>query len=295
MRVAAVDIGTNTVRLLVIDARAGETVEVMRTSQVVGLGEGVDRTNLLQPAAIDRALAALSDFERSMTGVDRVRAVATAASREAGNRDDFFDRVESVLGVRPELITGADEAHLAFAGAAAHRPGRSLVIDVGGGSTELVAGDGVPDDIVSLQIGSVRLTERSGLSLPPSAAQLANARALAAEVVSTAPRPTSDAAIGVAGTFTALAALHLRLSVYDAESVDGSTLTAGDLAMLVERLSSLTLEETMALPTMEPRRAPVILGGALVVDAVLRHLNVGEITVSERDLLDGVVSTLLQQ
>lgn len=296
MRLAAVDIGTNTVRLLVADADGGRTRERHRLATVVGLGVGVDSTGRLDDEAVARTIAGLSALAPYVAEAERSRVVATAACRDASNREDFFDLVEATLGGRPELVAGDDEAALAFAGATAGREGGPfVVVDIGGGSTEVVAGATAPTSLVSLQVGSVRLTERAGIELPATPAMVDEARRIAGEALAAVPRPTFSEVIGVAGTYTSLAALSLGLPAYDRTIVHGSILETQALAGLVARLGSLSLAQTRALPTMEPRRAPYILGGAILAHAVGAGLDLDHVVVSEHDLLDGVIASLLPQ
>lgn len=288
MKVGVVDIGTNSMRLLITDGAA----EVGRWVEVTGLGRGVDRTGILSTAGIEDSMAALRRFGAEMdgAGVGRRVAMATSASRDAANREEFFDLAESALGVRPRLITGEEEARLAFVGATAEArlPGPLVVSDIGGGSTELVtSGSGT-----SYLIGSVRLTERVIPSRPAPPAELSAARALAAGVFAEVDLPVS-ALIGVAGTWTSLAAMAQDQPWHGRESVLGYTVTKADLTSLIELLASMTVEDTAAIPALDPKRAPVILGGALVAEAVMAALGVEEATVSEHDTLDGLAMELL--
>lgn len=296
MRLAAVDIGTNTVRLLAIDVIDGTHHEVARVATVVGLGVGVEATGRLDREAMDRALSALSEFTPFVAASSRCSVIATAASRDAANREIFFDQVESILGHRPSLITGEREAAFSFAGATSGRGGGPfLVVDIGGGSTELVAGSTHPEASISVQMGSVRLTERARLEVPANGEAVARAAAEASQALVAAPDMAFEQTIAVAGTFTSLAALSLELETYDSDAVHGFRLEATEIDRLVELLASLSLSETQALPTMEPRRAPYILAGAIVAQQVARRFGLDEFVVSERDLLDGVVASLLPQ
>ncbi len=287
VKVAAVDIGTNSMRLLIVHQVGGRVVEIGRWQRVTGLGRGVDGTGLLAEEAIDRTLLALAEFGGRMkeAGVDRRRAVATSASRDASNREAFFDRAEIALGVRPELITGDEEAGLAYAGATADLslPPPFVVVDIGGGSTEFVTAAGGR----SFDIGSVRLTDRVLSHRPPPIAELAAARELVrAELAPVSP--TTGTVVGVAGTWTSLAAI-----------VQGSAedhlmeITRAEVSGLVERLSGLSVEATSDLPGFDPARAPVILAGAVVAEAALEALGVEKVMISLHDLLDGVVAQLL--
>jgi exopolyphosphatase/guanosine-5'-triphosphate,3'-diphosphate pyrophosphatase len=293
--VAAVDIGTNTVRLLVADAAGDRIVDIDRAVEVVGLGRGLDRTGALAEDSMDAAVNTLADYGRRFHDADRVRVVATSASRDASNSGHFLEMVAVAVGVTPEVISGDDEAALAFAGAVwgAGGGGRHLVIDPGGGSTEFVIGDDHPDRAVSVDIGSVRLTDRMLATRPPSPVELEEAVAHVREMfgeVSFDERP--DSVIGVAGTFTSLAAIHLELDRYDRARIHQSVLTMSDLDDLVFRLAALTIDETASLPSLDPKRAGVILSGAVVVAEAVRRSGLEAVTVSETDLLEGVVLQL---
>ena len=293
MRVAAVDIGSNTVRLLVRDGNA----ELERHTDVVGLGTGVDATGVLSEAAMERAAAVLSGYGDQIRGhlVERVRAVATSASRDATNAGPFLDRVGGLLGVRPEVITGDEEAALSFRGASVGVPGvgPALVIDPGGGSTEFVFGDGAVDYSCSIDIGSVRLTDRMLSDRPASEAAVSAARDHVAGLFSAVRLPGApQRVIGVAGTFTSLAAIHIGLERYDRDRVHATAMTLTDLEGLVHRLAGLTVAETAAIPSLDPKRAPVLLAGAVVATEAVR-LAGGSVVVSEFDLLDAVADGLL--
>lgn len=298
MRVAAVDVGTNSVRLLVVEAAEEGVVEVERRTIITRLGEGVDSTERLAPAAIARTLAALAAYRERLTSldVDVVRVVATSACRDAANRDQFLAPAAEVLEVQPEVISGEVEAGLAFRGAISgvDEPPPWLVVDVGGGSTEFVYGEEAPGYLVSVDVGSVRLTERAVPDRPAPPAQVEAARREVVRDLRGVQLPAPPRTpIGVAGTFTSLAAFALDLPAYDPERVHGSRLTAPICDRLVDRLAAMTVAETAAIPSLDPARAPVLLGGAIVVAAVLRELRLPELLVSEHDLLDGVALGLL--
>lgn len=289
MTVAAVDIGSNTVRLLVADD-GGERV---RRVDVVGLGRGVDTTRSFSPEAMERALAVLADYgaEIARHGAERLRAVATSASRDAANSAGFLDRVAGVLGVRPEVISGEEEAALSYAGAIRALPGSgtALVIDPGGGSTEFVSAIGA----VSVDIGSVRLGDRLLPDRPASPAQVIAAADHVRDLFAPLDLPRPDRVIGVAGTFTSLAAIALRLDRYDRDRVHGTVLTIDDLDELVVSLAVLSLSDTAAIPSLDPKRAPVMLPGAIIAAAAVRRTGLSEVIVSEADLLDAIAADLL--
>jgi exopolyphosphatase/guanosine-5'-triphosphate,3'-diphosphate pyrophosphatase len=295
-RVAAVDLGTNSMRLLILQQTEDGVVEVGRWERVTGLGRGVDASGKLGEEGIKRTLPVLAEYGARMRqeAVERARVVATSASRDAANRESFFVRAEAALGYRPQLIGGREEASFSYTGATKgiDRQGPFLVIDIGGGSTEFVTETGG----VSVDIGSVRLTERVLSARPAPMDQLAASREMVSQSFSgVSVGQELPNVIGVAGTFTSLAAIHLELTEYDRQQVHGTVMTSTDLEGLVDRLSGLTVEETAAIPALDPARAPVILAGALIARAALTHLKAGEITVSVHDLLDGVVQELLNQ
>lgn len=299
MRVAAVDIGTNTTRLLVADYRsqdlfAGEQLSWRdRRVTITGLGEGVDATGNLAEDAIGRTVAVLAGYGEAIRAweVDNVRAIATSATRDAANRETFLQRAALALGARPEVVSGAQEAELAFRGATAGLDTEHpvLVIDLGGGSTEFVQGSAEMEYAVSVDIGSIRLTERHLGAQPADEAVVGTARRAADDALARVTLPEAPATVvGVAGTFTALAAIALDLDTYDPVVVDGTTLSLDDLRALVERLAAMTVEEVAAIPSMEPARAPVMLGGAIVAERALASTGAAALTVSESDVLDGL-------
>ena len=294
MRVAAVDLGTNSTRLLVADVRDGQLDELVRRLKITRLGEGVDTRRRLLPAPIARVRNVLSDFRRETDrlGAERVLAVATSAVRDAENGEAFLGEIEWSYGFSTRLLSGHEEAQLTFRGVSAGREleSETLIVDIGGGSTELVAGgsEGVRFHD-SLDLGCVRLTERFLHSDPPSDAELVDcaesARSLLAERVPADVRP--EAAIGVAGTITSLAALDLGLAEYNSDEVHGHRLARPSVEIQLERLASLPLAQRRELPALEPERAPVIVAGAVILREVLDHFGLEEIETSERDILDG--------
>lgn len=292
MRVGVVDIGTNTVRLLVADVDGVSVVDVHRESVVVGLGTGVDTAGRFDPEAVARALASIERFGHLLdaSGVVRRRAVATSASRDAADSGEVLARMAGVLGVEPEVVTGAEEAALSFLGATTGLPGASpvLVIDPGGGSTEFVVGGASGFDAVSIDIGSVRLTERSLPDRPAHATQVDDARRHVRSLLTGVPRAEAARVIGVGGTFTTLAAIDLGLAVHDRQRVHGTVVGLDRLDAIVEHLAGLTVEETAAIPSLESGRAPVLLAGAVVAAEAVRHTGHPQVTVSETDLLDGM-------
>jgi exopolyphosphatase / guanosine-5'-triphosphate,3'-diphosphate pyrophosphatase len=310
VRVAAIDCGTNSLRLLIadVDPRAGRLAEVDRRMEIVRLGQGVDATGRLAPEALARTLAALSGYARLLAAgqVRAVRMVATSATRDAANAADFAREVTAVLGVPPEVLSGAEEAALSFHGATAELPadgGPYLVVDIGGGSTEFVlghAGSGPAggSTAISVDIGCVRLTERHLHADPPTAAQIAAAGAdvdAALDTVAAVVHPDRAATlVGLAGSVTTLAGLALGLPRYDPARIHHSRLTAAQVAALTASLLAQTRAQRAALPVMHPGRVDVIGGGALVLDHVLRRFGFAEVLVSEHDILDGIAWSLAQ-
>jgi exopolyphosphatase / guanosine-5'-triphosphate,3'-diphosphate pyrophosphatase len=295
-RVAAVDLGTNSTRLLVADVNDGRILEVEREAHVTRLGEGVDKRRRLLPLPIARVRNTLSDFRRTIErhGSERTLAIATSAVRDAENGEAFLGEVEWSYGFATRLLTGDEEALLTFRGVTAGRelgPG-TVIVDLGGGSTELVAGE--PDGVRwhdSLDIGSVRLTERFLESDPPTADELDRCakavRDLLSKRVPAFVQEHTAQAIGVAGTITTLAALDLGLETYYRDRVHGHTLAAEALDLQLERLASVPLDLRRELRPLDPARAPVIVAGALIVREVVAFFGVGQIEVSEHDILDG--------
>ncbi len=294
MRVGVVDIGSNSMRLLIADGeRSGDLAEAGRWVEVTSLGRGVDSTGALSEGAMEDTLVVLRRFGGLMDSheVNRRLAIATSASRDSSNRETFFDRCELALGIRPTLITGSEEARFAFRGATSGLalPGPVVVSDIGGGSTEFVWSDRE----LSVDIGSVRLTDRHLPDRPASPTQVGEAQAAVHSLFSGVDPPGGDSLVGVAGTWTSLAAIDQQLADYDPERVHGYTLTREAVGTWVIELADMTTEETMAIPGLDPKRAPVILAGAVVALGVMDALGGDEATVSERDTLDGVVMQLL--
>jgi exopolyphosphatase/guanosine-5'-triphosphate,3'-diphosphate pyrophosphatase len=294
--VAAIDCGTNSVRLLVTENGA----DVHRETRIVRLGQAVDRTGVLAPDAIERTRVALADYAAIITrlGVERTRMVATSATRDARNRDEFAAMVHATLGVEPEVVTGLEEAELSYSGAVGtlHDVAEPvLLIDLGGGSTELVLG-GDPLRAHSMNIGSVRMTERHLSDDPPSAAQVAAAeddvrRALDAARADV-PVEQAAAVVGVAGTITTLAAIALGLEQYDAEAIHGSRIPVPTIADITDRLLHLDHGQRAAIKVIHPGRVDVIAGGALILRTVLEQTDATELIASENDILDGIAKSI---
>ena len=305
-RVAAIDCGTNSIRLLVadLDPATGTSSDVERRMEIVRLGEGVDRTGQLSPAALRRTFAACEGYAQVVrrSGVAALRFVATSASRDVTNRDEFVAGVRARLGVEPEVISGDEEAALSFAGATRELQGGMaqapyLVVDIGGGSTEFVLGSGGIQAARSVDVGCVRMTERHLHGDPPTAAEVAAARAdvdaaltLAAKTV---PLGRAATVVGLAGSVTTVAAMALDLPAYDSAVIHHSRIPAGTVHEVTERLLGMRGEERAALPFMHPGRVDVIGAGALVLDAVLAAAGADEVLVSEHDILDGIAWSCL--
>ncbi len=320
-RVAAIDCGTNSVRLLIADARGdvrrdapGVTLtDVARRLQIVRLGAGVDRTGRLSAAALHRTFGALRGYAEDIRRLDaeRVRMVATSAIRDASNQEEFVDGVLDILGVRPEVVTGAEEAALSFFGATQElaRPvldgprrdgavldGPYLVVDIGGGSTEFVVGRDTAEAAVSVDIGCVRLTERHFSADPPTAGQVAAAtadvdRALE-QVERVVPPRGARTLLGLAGTVTTVAAMALDLPAYDAASIHHARISSHHVAGIASRLLSAGRDERAAIPVMHRGRVDVIAAGALVLERIVSRFGFDELVASEHDILDGIALSL---
>ena len=297
-RYAAVDCGTNSIRLLVADIdRDGRLVEHDRRLELVRLGQGVDATRRFHPDALARTFAACERFAEVIDtfGCDRVRFVATSAARDVSNRDEFFAGVERRLGVVPEVIPGDEEARLSFVGALSGVPDVTdpvLVVDIGGGSTELVVGSGGEvRSAVSLDMGSVRLRERFLRDDPATGDQIEAARGFVRGLLDASGPDLAGVrtVIGVAGTVTSLSAIDQGLAEYDRDKVHGSRMSRGRIGELAARLLGLTGAEIEATTCLAQKRAEVIAGGALICDEIAGRTGAQSMIVSESDILDGMV------
>jgi len=301
-RVAAVDCGTNSIRLLIADigARIGASGlrDVVRRMEIVRLGQDVDRTGQLAPVAIERTRQALVSYGEQISelGVRAVRMVATSATRDAANREDFRQMVLATLGVEPEVVSGDDEAALSFAGALSGLPGAVppvLVADIGGGSTEVVLGSarGV-EAALSVDIGCVRLTERHLTDDPPTPDQIgaaeADIRAAIERIEQVVPVAEARTFVGLAGSVTTVAALAMELPAYDADTIHGSRIPVGRVRSVTSGLLTMSRERRASLPVMHPGRVDVIGGGALILRVLMDAWEIDEVTVSEHDILDGI-------
>jgi exopolyphosphatase / guanosine-5'-triphosphate,3'-diphosphate pyrophosphatase len=292
--IAAIDCGTNTIKLLI-----GELPDVaVREMRIVRLGQGVDRTGRLAEQALERTFAAIDEYaaliDAHRVPPERIRFCATSASRDAVNGDVFAAGVRKRLGVSPEVISGDEEAALAFDGAVRHlrTPPEApvLVVDIGGGSTELILGTSGPESAHSMDIGSVRLHERHLHSDPPTPDEVAACVADIDTHLDACPVDVSRAAtiVGVAGTVTTVAAAVLDLPAYDPDAIDQSLLSVADVHAAVERLVAMAVADRRALPFMHPGRADVIDAGALILSRVLHRSALPTVVVSEADILDGI-------
>ncbi|MGY5884538.1 Ppx/GppA phosphatase family protein [Modestobacter lacusdianchii] len=311
-RVAAIDCGTNSIRLLVADVPAvGAHTDLLRRMEVVRLGQGVDATGRLAPEAIERTRVVLAEYaaQARELGAERVRMVATSASRDAANRDDFEAMVVATLGQLPDVVPGVEEAELSFLGATASLAAAAqahgspaprppyLVVDIGGGSTEFVLGDaGGVRAARSVDVGCVRLTERHLRSdpPPPDEVQAAEADVRAALELVAAEVPVGEAAtlVGLAGSVTTVAALALGLTAYDPAAIHGSRIPVGAVRSVTAGLLTATRARRAASPVMHPGRVDVIGAGALVLRVIMDAFELEDVVVSEHDILDGIALRL---
>ncbi|CAM5530830.1 Ppx/GppA phosphatase family protein [Streptomyces atroolivaceus] len=306
-RVAAIDCGTNSIRLLVadVDPATGDFSELDRRMRIVRLGQGVDRTGRMAPEALERTFDACREYAEAVKelGAERIRFVATSASRDAENSDTFVRGVLEILGVEPEVITGDQEAQLSFDGATKELVGSDhlekpyLVVDIGGGSTEFVVGDDRVRAARSVDIGCVRMTERhlvlDGAVVDPAtpdrvAAIRADIDAALDLAEETVPLSSAATLVGLAGTVTTVAAMALGLEEYDSEAIHHSRVSLEQVREITGRLLASTHAERAAVPAMHPGRVDVITSGALVLLAVMERAGAREVVVSEHDILDGI-------
>lgn len=301
-RVAAIDCGTNTIRLLVadIDPETGIAADVERRQEIVRLGKDVDRTGRFDPAALERTLATTGDYAERIRvlGARSVRMVATSATRDAANRNELITGVRELLGIDPEVITGDEEASLSYVGATGDLPAGVrppyLVVDIGGGSTEFVLGDGEVTAAHSVDIGSVRLTERHFADDPPTADQIARAAAEIDAVLDAIAVGIASAGtvVAVAGTATTIGAIHAGLQTYDAEVVHHCRVPERAVAEISERLVTSTYDERAAITVIHPGRLDVIGAGSLILRRVVERTGAPEVVISEHDILDGIARSL---
>jgi len=293
VRVAAVDIGSNSVRMLVVDQ---DGTEIARDVTVTGLGRGIEGTGRFDPDAFTSTLEVIERYADVFESLDVValNAIATSASRDAANGPDLMTCVEQLLRKRPIVIDGDVEAGLAFSGATIGLAAAQtkLVIDIGGGSTEVVLGTEIPEYVTSIDMGSVRLTDRLVTERPVSGSVLTSMREECDAAFSDVAIDV-DQRIGVAGTFTNLSAMAMQLDAYDRAIVHGSQLELTSVTELIDRLSLLSIAATAKIPSLDPARASVILAGAVIAERVMQRCEVDNVTISETDLLEGLVGEML--
>lgn len=308
-RYAAIDCGTNAIRLLIADVVGGHLTEVTRRMLTVRLGEGIDATGEFSQAALERTFAAVEEYAKEIKRFDvrAARMVATSASRDARNADVFIEGVRHRLGIDPEVVAGTEEAELSFVGAARGLSATLLespllIADIGGGSTEFVVGDaasGVITSMCSVDVGCVRMTERHLHDDPPTAEQVEQTVQTIDGILDQAFERVDVSGIqtfvGLAGSVTTVAALAHRLTTYDPAAIHGSLVTLGQVEEVTDRLIHMTRAERAAEPVMHPGRVDVIAGGALVLRQIMRRLPTGFVIASETDLLDGIAYRLAEK
>jgi exopolyphosphatase/guanosine-5'-triphosphate,3'-diphosphate pyrophosphatase len=297
---AAIDCGTNSTRLLVSDGGQRTLERLMRITR---LGQGVDASGALAPEAIARTVDVLREYRAVMDrlGLGRVRMTATSAARDATNREEFFERAEAVIGVRPELLTGEEEARLAFRGATAQldpSDGPFLVVDIGGGSTEFAVGTSEPEGVLSVDIGCVRLTEKFLHHDPPAPEELSQVISVARDYMEDVAREIPAARdakrlIGLAGTVSTVAAVEQGLPEYDTDRIHHFVLTRASAEDVFRTLATERRADRIHNPGLEEARADVIVGGTAILVSVMRFFGFDECLVSEADILDGLVLSLL--
>ena len=305
LRVAAIDCGTNSIRLLIADIENGQLTDVVRQMIIVRLGEGVDKTGEFSTAALERTFAAVDEYVKliEIYKSQRIRFVATSASRDVSNREVFVNGIKARLGIEPSVISGDEEARLSFLGATAdlindqNAPASPyLVVDIGGGSTEFVLGTTGPNQALSTNVGCVRMTERHLVGDPPTAEQIAAATKDIDEAIDQAAKvvdlASAKSLIGLAGSVTTVAAIALGLTAYKSEIIHGSRISAAQVHKVATELLAMPREQRAKLGPMHPGRVDVIGGGALVLDRIMQKTGIGEVVVSERDILDGIARDL---
>ena len=301
-RVAAIDCGTNSIRLLIADITNGKFQEELRTMEIVRLGQGVDENKSFHPDAIVRTLTAVKSFRDLIAskGVEKIRFCATSATRDAANRDLFIDGVREILGVQVEVIPGEEEARLSFLGATKELDQNQspfLVVDIGGGSTEFVLGSEKVDLAKSVNIGCVRMSERHLTSQPPTMDQIARAIVdidlAITQAASVVPITTAKSLIAVAGTATTVAAAALELSEYDRYAIHLSRISAEKVHKVAQMFQSMSKDEIASLGYMHPGRVDVITAGSLVLSRIMAATGASEFVASESDILDGIAWSLI--
>jgi exopolyphosphatase/guanosine-5'-triphosphate,3'-diphosphate pyrophosphatase len=302
-RVAAIDCGTNSIRLLIADITGDNFKEVLRTMEIVRLGQGVDQNKAFQPDAIDRTLNAVRLFKDQIAskGVEKIRFCATSATRDATNRNLFIDGVRDILGIEVEVIPGEEEAELSFIGATKElmqSDSPFLVVDIGGGSTEFVFGSEKVDFAKSVNIGCVRMSERHLNTQPPSMAQIAQAIVdidiAIAQAAAVVPITTAKTLVAVAGTATTVAAAALELNDYDRHMIHLSRISASNVHKVAASFQSMNKDQIASLGFMHPGRVDVITAGSLVLSRIMAATGASEFIASESDILDGMAWSLIK-
>ena len=306
MKVAAIDCGTNSTRLLIAERSddGGRGLRIVdRRMRITRLGQRVNATKLLAAEAIDRTATVLREYRRAMDeqGIEQVRITATSAARDAANREDFFVVAKEIIGVEPELLSGRDEARLSFRGATAElepADGPFLVVDIGGGSTEFIAGIDQPDAALSVDVGCVRITEQELHHDPPMAEELSIALSIIDAHLDDVDREVPGSAgartfVGLAGTITTVAAVEIGLAEYDRERIRHFRLTRAAAEDVFRTLATEAHDARLANPGLEPARADVIVGGCCILVSIFRHWGFDDCLVSEADILDGLALSLL--
>lgn len=299
---AAIDCGTNSTRLLIMRGTGPTAEALVRMNTITRLGQGVGRSGVLDPDAIERTLASLREYRTVMDahGVEAVRITATSAARDARNRDDFFGPTESIIGVRPELLSGTEEAALAFAGATADldpADGPFLVIDIGGGSTEFIVGTDRVEAALSIDIGAVRFTEQFVESDPPAPEELHACISVTTswldDVSHQVPgMQTAKTVVGLAGTITTMAAVEIGLAEWDRDAIHHFRFSRDSIEDVFRTLATESLADRKHNPGLEPARADIIVAGSCIFVAIVRWLGADEVLVSESDILDGLIASL---
>ncbi len=301
VRVAAIDVGTNSTRLLVAEEQTGGFRSLDRRMTITRLGEGVNERRVLSPEALKRTFSTIADYAAvcGEYSVERLRVTGTSAVRDARNRDDFFEGVKRLTGQLPDLLSGEEEARTTFRGVVSDLGGGDpiLVVDIGGGSTELVAGSDEPDALVSLDFGCVRMLEKHLHSDPPSEKELQAMRNDVTQHLVEAKTnlvvPPGARLVGVAGTVTQLATLKVGLPLYDPDVTHHMVMSHGDVRLLSKRLASLPYEKRRRIKGLEAGRVDVIVAGAEILLQIMEAFDAAEVLVSEKDILDGLVIGLL--
>jgi len=302
-RVAAIDCGTNSIRLLIADITGDNFKEVLRTMEIVRLGQGVDQNKAFHPDAIDRTLSAVRLFKDQIAGkgVEKIRFCATSATRDATNRNLFIDGVREILGIEVEVIPGEEEAELSFIGATKElrqSDAPFLVVDIGGGSTEFVFGSEKVDFAKSVNIGCVRMSERHLNTQPPSMGQIAQAIVdidiAITQAAAVVPITTAKTLVAVAGTATTVAAAALELTDYDRHMIHLSRISASNVHKVAASFQSMNKDQIASLGFMHPGRVDIITAGSLVLSRIMAATGASEFVASESDILDGMAWSLIK-